>query len=65
MPNLLKPSNKALKTQREIYFNELAEILFEQNHELYLTPGYEVDTWTLASHLQNSLDHAYTNSQKL
>jgi hypothetical protein len=61
MPHLLSPSTKALKSLRKRYFDELADILFELNHELYLTPGYEVDSWALANHLQNSFDHEFTS----
>ena len=65
MPNLLSPSTKQNKALRLRYFNELADILFELNHELFVTPGYEVDTWTLANHLKNSLDHSCTSIEKL
>jgi hypothetical protein len=65
MPNLLNTHTKQTRSLRARYFNELAEILFEHNHELYVTPGYEVDTWTLANHLKNSLDHKYTSNEKL
>ena len=43
----------------------MADILLDQNMELYNTNGYEVDIWTLSYHLQNSLDHEYVDEAKL
>lgn len=54
-----------MKSLRKKYFNSLADILLEQNFELYYSNGYEVDTWTLSNHLQNSLDYEYVDQEKM